>query len=242
MRYKLICCEVFLREACFAISLSPHTVDPEFTEKAAHDMPNQLKELLQEKINKAEECGYYDAILLGFGLCGNGTVGLKSSKVPLIIPRAHDCCTIFLGSREKFLEYFRDNLSAEWTSAGYMERGESYTRETDTTKMLGLDMEYEKYVELYGEDNAKYLWEILHPAPVSDELTYIDTPETTHLNFIEKIKEEAQGSNKKLRILPGNTRMIHKLIMGDWDEKDFLIVMPGKEIKGVYDQEKVVTT
>ena len=31
MRFKLICCEVFFREACFAIAKSIDTVDPEFT-------------------------------------------------------------------------------------------------------------------------------------------------------------------------------------------------------------------
>lgn len=242
MRYKLICCEVFLREACLAVSKSPLTIDPDFTPKAAHDMPEDMRKLIQTKIDEADNLGYYDGILLGYGLCGNGTVGLKARSIPLVIPRAHDCCTVFLGSREKFLEFFKDNLSAEWTSVGYMERGESITRETDTTKMLGLDLEYEKFVELYGEENAKYLWETLHPESNSDELIYIDTPATCHLCFKDKIKDEADKQDKTLRILPGNAKMIDDLIMGDWDEKDFLMVKPGEEIKGVYDQEKVMTT
>ena len=57
MRYKLICCEVFLREACYCIAHSPHTVDPDFTPKGAHDFPNYLNEIIQGKINEAEEIG-----------------------------------------------------------------------------------------------------------------------------------------------------------------------------------------
>ena len=241
MRCKLICCEIFVREACLAIAMSPHTVDPEFTPKGAHDMSDYLREILQASIDKAEEKGCYDAILLGIGLCGNGIVGLKSKTIPMVVPRAHDCCTLTLGSREKFMEYFKDDLSAEWSSAGYMERGETYTKETDTTKMLGLDMEYEVFVQQYGEDNAKYLWEMLHPAPVSDEMIFIDVPETSHLNALEKLKVEADKKGKRIRILPGDMRMIRDLICGNWDDKDFLIVPPGKEIKGVYDQDRVIT-
>lgn len=242
MRYKLICCEVFLREACLSISSSPHAVDPEFTPKGAHDDSAHLREVLQKKIDEAEEKGIYDAILLGYGLCGNGIVGLKSSRIPLVVPRAHDCCTIFLGSRARFLEYFSDDLSAEWTSVGYMERGTNYTRETDTTKMLGLDMEYSKFVELYGEDNAQYLWEVLHPKRESHELIYIDVPETSQPECLEKLKAEADKQGKSVRILQGDIRLIKSLVQGDWDEKNFLVAAPGHPIKGVYDQEKVITT
>ncbi len=241
MRYKLICCEVFVREACLAIATSPHTVDPEFTPKGAHDDSSHLRELLQGLMDTAEAKGEYDAILLGFGLCGNSTIGLKTKKIPMIIPRAHDCCTLFLGSRDKFVEHFKDNLSAEWSTTGYMERGDTYTRETNTTEMLGLDMGYEEYVRLYGEDNAKYLWETLHPQPTSKELIYIDVPETTQPEYLIKLREEAAKQGKTVRILPGSMILIRKLVHGDWDEKDFLVVPAGKETKGVYDQDSVIT-
>ena len=129
MKLKLICCEVFLREACLILSNSPHTIDPEFTPKGSHDNPAQLRKLLQDKINSIPSSAGYDAVLLGYGICGNATAGLTAGSVPLIIPRAHDCCTILLGSRERFVECFQKNLSAEWSSAGYMERGENYLRE-----------------------------------------------------------------------------------------------------------------
>ena len=102
-RLKLIGCDVFMRELCFLIAQSPHIFDVEFTEKDSHDRSDNLRRIIQKKI---DDCvgKNYDAILLVYGLCGNSTVGLKARDLPLVIPRAHDCCTLFLGSKDLFQE------------------------------------------------------------------------------------------------------------------------------------------
>lgn len=241
MRFKLICCEVFLREACAAIAYSSNTIDPEFTPKGFHEKPEGMRDIIQEKIDEADKMGVYDAVLLGFGLCGNATAGLKARSIPLVIPRAHDCCTIFLGSREKFLENFGDNFSAMWSSAGYMERGDSYLRETDTGKLLGIDKGYDELVEQYGEENAEYIWKSLHPDNYHDELIYITTPETRGLSYLKKMISIADEEGKELKVIDGDMCLLKGLVDGEWNEEEYLIVPPGKEIKPVYDQEKIVT-
>lgn len=241
MKYKLICCEVLMRMACFAIVSSPHTIDPEFMELGAHEDPDRLRKELQERIDVADKSGEYDAILLGYGLCGNSTVGIRARSVPLVIPRAHDCCTIFLGSKSKFIENFKDKLSSQWSSAGYMEREDDYLRETETGKLLGLDRSYEELVEQYGEENAKYIWETLHPESREDELIFIEVPELSQLGYLEKMKSLAEEEGKPLRVLEGSMKIIKGLIEGEWNEEDYLLVPPGKEIKAVYDQEEVLT-
>ncbi|HHV97165.1 MAG TPA: DUF1638 domain-containing protein [Clostridiaceae bacterium] len=241
MRYKLICCDVFMRMACLAIANTSNIIDPEFTELGAHENSSRLREILQKKIDDADKTGLYDAILLGYGLCGNSTAGLKARNTPLVIPRAHDCCTIFLGSKEKFLEYFKDNLSAQWSSIGYMERSSDYLRNTDTGKLLGLDKDYEELVEKYGEENAKYIWETLHPEYNNDEFIYIYIPEFEKLRYPEKAKSVAAKDNKTFKLLKGDMRIINDLINGKWNENDFLIVPPGKEIKAVYDNDRVIS-
>lgn len=242
MNLKMIACEVFVREICHAVARSPHVVDIEFTPKAAHDQSDFLRNLLQTKIDEAENSERdYEAILLGFGLCGNSTLGLKSSRIPLIIPRAHDCCTIFLGSREKFKEHFGDRLSSEWTSVGYMERGDSFFREMELEDTLGRHSSYQELVEQYGEENAKYVWETLHPDLGEDKIVYIEIPEFKYLGYVEKIKEEAEKEDKELEILEGDIRLIENLVAGNWPEEDFLRVPPGHEIQAVYDHKKVLT-
>ena len=129
MLLKLISCNVFLREACWAIAHSPHVVDPEFFELGLHQQPDSLRETLQERIDATERSAKeYDAILLLYGLCGNATIGLSAGRIPLVIPRAHDCCTILLGSKQRFQEHFGENPSQPFGSVGYQERGNYFVR------------------------------------------------------------------------------------------------------------------
>jgi hypothetical protein len=240
MKYKLISCEVFMRMACLAVAKSPHIIDLDFTRLGAHEDPAALGEQLQSKIDEADGSGEYDAILLGYGLCGNSIAGLKARTLPLVIPRAHDCCTIFLGSKHKFLEHFSEKLSAQWSSVGYMERCDDYLRDTDTGKLMGLDKDYEELVEQFGEENAKYVWETLHPVIDSDELIFIDIPELSHLGSLESFRALADEKSNKLKIIEGDMRIITSLIYGDWHEDDYLLVQPGKQVKALYDQDKVI--
>ena len=224
MKYKLISCEVFMRMACLAVSNTPHVIDLDFTKLGAH-----------------EDSASLNAILLGYGLCGNSIEGLKARSTPLIVPRAHDCCTIFLGSKQKFLENFGDNLSSQWSSVGYMERSTDYLRDTDTGKFMGLDKDYEQLVEQYGEENAKYVWETLHPKSTSNEMIFIDVPELNHPGFLDKMRSLAAEENKTLKIIDGDMRIINGLLFGEWNDLDYLYVPPGMQIKALYDQEKVIS-
>jgi hypothetical protein len=244
MYFKLITCDVFTREICHAVVTSPHTVDLEFTEKGSHDKSEHLNGLIQEKIERADESGKgYDAILLGYGLCGNSTRNLSSRKSKLVIPRAHDCCTIFLGSKESFKEYFGDNPSRQFTSAGYMERGDDYLKGSTFSKEMGLDKGYREYVELYGEENARYIMETLDPslkAGAEDSIIYIDIPETAHLDYKGRCREEAEREGRDFICIPGSIRLLEDLIRGNWKDEDFLVLQPGERIVPVYDWNEIV--
>jgi hypothetical protein len=201
--------------------------------------------MLQAKIDSAEVSGKdYDAIVLCLGLCGNATVGIKSRETPLVIPRVHDCCALFLGSIESWIENFGDAPSTPFSSAGYLEHGGDFVRETDTLRQqMGYDQTYQANVEKYGEENAKYIWETLHPkeVPGSDgRVVFIDVPECPSARHMEACRQQAFSDGKRFVRLEGSIEMIRKLIFGEWSEKDFLQVPPGMEIAGVYDWKTVV--
>jgi hypothetical protein len=244
MYFKLIACDVLTREVCHCIARSPHTVDVEFTEKGAHEDSDRLRLLLQERIDKTEEKGTpYDAILLAFGLCGNSTAQLAARNTRLVVPRAHDCCTIYLGSRRRFKELFSDNPSRPFSSAGYMERGDSYLHDGDTGRLLGLDRSYEDFVDQYGEENAKFIMETLtlsRDANTDDKVIYIDVPETSQEEYASMCKQEAEAEGREFIRVEGSIRLIQQMIDGSWNEEEFLIVEPGQRIRAVYDWEEIL--
>jgi hypothetical protein len=246
LRLKIIACDVLTREISHCIANSPHVVDVEFTEKGAHQYSDYLRELIQKKIDACEEVETrYDAICLGYGLCGNSTLNLEARSYPLVIPRAHDCCTLFLGSKEKFKEHFGDHPSMGFSAAGYLERGNSYSHDgTFLDTASDPDEEYKKLVEQYGEENAKYVWETLHPnhgeGGDDSKVVFIEIPEFAHLGYCDTCRQQAESDGKEFVCLEGSIRLMEMMVNGQWNSDEFLTVQPGNKIGAVYDLDQVI--
>jgi hypothetical protein len=243
MVLKLIACEVLYREVCHHTARSPHRVDIDFNEKDAHDRSDVLRALLQSKIDAAESAKRrYDAVLLAYGLCGNSTLDLRARSIPLVIPRAHDCCTLFLGSKERYKEHFAANPSLPFSAAGYMERGESVFHTGGTADGGAGEAKFRELVERYGEENARYVWQTMYVAPThgDNRLVYIRVPETDHLGYDRRCREAAAREGKEYVELAGDSRLVRLLVSGEWDPAEFLTVPPGERIGGVYDWDEII--
>lgn len=236
MKLKLISCEVLEREAVHCLNETSFEIDIEYTKKSAHEKPELLQQNIQQIIDKSDS---YDAILLGFGLCGNAIKGIKAKYCKLVAPRAHDCCTLFLGSKKRFNELFEGRESMPWGSIGYCEKDGGYLRETDTGSVIGYDRSYEEYVEEYGKENADYIWASIHPEGNSKDVIFIKIPETYNHTVYQEFEKEMLEDDKVITIEQGNMSIIKKLLTGVWDE-NFLIVEPGYEISAVYDKEEII--
>lgn len=249
MNLKLIACNVFLREACLCIARSPHVIDPEFLDIGQHVNSGALRRLLQERIDAAAAppagARRYDAILLLYGICGNASIGLRApASLPLVMPRAHDCCTILLGSKALFRRHFEAAPSTPFSSSGYLERGDYFLRSLtgDGGAATGAGDEFAALVAQYGEEDAKYIWDTMHPAHGDEQkrAVFIDIPELAGLGHAAEFKTRAEAAGKELVLLPGSLDLIQRLLDGRWDAADFLTVPPGGETAGVYDWEQIV--
>lgn len=237
MRLKLISCEIFYREMCAAVARSPHQVEIEFLPKGLHDIgaPGMLQRV-QQGVDGAGRG--WDAVLIGYALCGNGIVGLTARGVPLVVPRGHDCITLFLGSRERYLEYFNSHPGVYFKTTGWIERGAALNQLSIQGK-TGIGWSYGELAAKYGEENARYLLDQLGGYANYRQLTFIRMGIEPDGSFEATARGEADRRGWKFEAVDGDMSLIHRLVNGQWGEKDFLIVPPGWRVVATYDDRVI---
>jgi hypothetical protein len=247
MLYKLIACEIAFRELCFATARTPNLIDVEFLTQGYHDIPATGRAEIQKRID-ALPAGRYDAILLGYGLCSTILTGLTAAHAPLVIPRAHDCITFFLGSKERYQECFTAKPGTYYYTSGWLEcakrRGQKGPIWGGASLPAGANANfkaaYEEWVKKYGEDAAKYLMEEMNRwTDAYTHGTLIGFDFVKHLKLGEQVREICKERGWDYEEIPGDMRLFQKLVEGDWPEADFLVVQPGQKVI-VTNDEKVI--
>ncbi|MDR0335573.1 MAG: DUF1638 domain-containing protein [Planctomycetaceae bacterium] len=240
-RFKLFACEILFREICSLAAIANNRIDIEFLPKGLHDIGRQkMSSQLAEKINMVDETEY-DAILLGYALCSGGIVGLTARTIPIVVPRAHDCITLFLGNRQRYHDYFFANSGTYFKTTGWIERGTGLGQGVpdNVVEQLGLGMSFQKMVERYGEDNACYLRDQLSQMRFYTKLAFIETGVEPDDSFEQQTIALAQERQWEFEKLQGDLNLLDRLLNGFWDENDFLVVPPGQQIEFSYDDNIV---
>ncbi len=229
-RFKLIACEIAFREVCLLAAHCRNIIDPIFLRKGLHDVETrEMVAELQQTID-AVDATHYEAILLGYGRCNNGVAGLCARSLPLVIPRAHDCITFFLGSKEQYRNYFDSHPGTYFRTSGWIER--SFTGDEEgVMHRLGLDRTREQYAAEYGEENADYIMEVLGSWEQSyDRLAFIETGVADQLDYGEQTRREAEQRGWQFDRVPGRLDVLRRLLEGQWDPESFVVVPPGHAI------------
>jgi len=248
-RLKFIGCEILFREACYLAATSPHHVDLEFLRKGLHDLETgDMQTRIQQTIDAVSPDDLYDAVLLGYARCNDGVVGLKAGDIPLVIPRAHDCITLFFGSRRAYREYFDENPGTYYMTTGWIERGDfdlsdkSFAQQTSlgqagVLEKLGLGDSYEEMVAKYGKDNADYIVASMgNWRDVYSKVLYLKMGFCDETHFIATAEERARQNNWELEVRDGDPSLLGKMFSGKWDD-DFLVVQPSQRIAPRNDEQ-----
>jgi Protein of unknown function (DUF1638) len=234
MRLKLISCEVLFREMCDACAHSPQQVDLEFLPKGLHDLGGKpMAAKIQEAVDRTPD-GVYQAILLGYALCGNGLDGLMARHTRLVLPRAHDCIALLMGSRDRHQKYFDENPGTYYRSTGWLERGKDLQQLTHNT--TGFDESLDALIGKYGEDNGRYLYEeMTRYRAAYRKLTFIETGLEPNETLVAGAAEEARERGWAFERMPGDLAWLRRLVDGNWQKDEFVVAEIGETIRACYD-------
>ena len=182
-------------------------------EAQLHVDPARLKEALRAAVAEADNPGA--TIVLGYGMCSNAVLGLKTQHATLVVPKVDDCIAMLLGSNAAFAEQSQQACGSYYLAKAYLE-------ECDT-----ILSEHEKLVERRGAERAEQMMRLL--LKHYTRLVLIDTGRYDLAPYRERVNEFAQHFDLAVEDVPGTTRILDALVEGDWGE-DFVVAPPGHEL------------
>lgn len=191
-------------------------VEVRYLEQALHRTPHLMKDRIQTEMEAV--CGYADRIVLGYGLCSNGVVGVVAGRQGIIIPKCHDCISLFLGSRAAYDDLFDKIPGTYYLTPGWIEE-----------KKDPLGIVEDDYTPRVGRDAAVWVMQeelkhYTHIALISSGLTDIET-------YRQRARENAAFFEKQYLEVKGNLDYFKKMVHLDASSKDvfpdgFVLVSP----------------
>lgn len=234
MRLKCIACDALARPIYLGAAMSCHVVDVVLESYGQHINPVKLREILQSHIDACNRSDPYDAIVLAYGLCGKATEGITARHIPVVIPKAHDCITLFLGDRVRYTQAFTDCPGTYWFVQDYIERANS----SNIPLSIGANTVgdeaavYAEFVQKFGEDNADYLMTVLGAWKEHyQRAVFIDLKAGNSTSALSKARDEAQRNGWRFERMAGDIGMLVRLLNGEWERDDFLVLQPGQQVE-----------
>jgi hypothetical protein len=209
LRRRVLACATVLEEM---LPHLPPDVPYEVLDFGLHLRPGGLKIVLQERIDASPPA---DVLLLGYGLCSLAVVGLRAGSAALVIPRADDCITLFLGSRDAYRSQAQREPGTYYLTKGWIEVGDSPFQE------------YGRLVEKYGEAKALRIMQIT--LKHYTRLCFINTGDADLGPYHAYARQAAEKFGLRFETLDGSPALVQKLIGGPWDS-DFVVVPPGETV------------
>jgi hypothetical protein len=209
-RCKLIACAAVIEEM---LPLIPPRMSYEVLDFGLHTDPKSLKRALQNAIDSSAPV--IETILLGYGLCSQAVVGLKSGNHTLIVPRVDDCIAIFLGSAAEYQKQYSMVPGTYYLTRGWIESGDTPFSE------------YDALVKHYGEKTAKRI--VNKILKNYTRLAFINTGNNKLEYYREHARSMAERFNLRYEEIQGSDAMIKKMLCGPWKD-EFAIIPPGKTV------------
>jgi hypothetical protein len=210
-KYFVIACNIMKNEL---LRFKTNGISFVFLEQSLHRTPQKMKSIIQEEIERAENWDG-DYIILSYGLCSNGVLGVKSKSHPIVIPRVHDCIALFLGSWDRYIEEHKKEPGTYYLTKGWIEEGKS---------PLGI---YQEYCQRYDKETAE--WVIREELKNYTRIALVDMGVDLSEAHREHARENARFLNLRYEEIKGSLLFFEKMLRGFW-HKDFIVLNPGEEV------------
>ena len=214
-RRVVIACRVMEPElACVLAEEGAGEGVPEivYLDQVLHRTPGKLLSLVQEKIDQVAQTA--SRIVLGYGLCSNGVVGVTARQQGLIIPRCHDCIALFLGSPERYNELFSSKPGTYYLTPGWI---------AEKKDPLGI---MEEQVPRYGLETARWVME--EELKHYTHIALINTGVEEMAPLRARAMENAAAFNKQYEEIAGSLDYFREILRGPYTEEKFLRLRLGE--------------
>lgn len=212
----LIICETLYPE--ISEQMPAHIKKVEVIEYRYHMYPQKLNSKLASVINNLDDQGLWDQIILGYGLCSNGVVGLKSTRSKMVLPKVDDCIALFLGSIEAYKRELKKEPGTYYLTKGWIECG------GDALAVLNRQHEWTRHLD---EKTAE--WFAREMVKNYTRLGLIDTGGYDINKFVDHGKMVADTFGQRFEIVSGTLKYLKCLLNGPWDNR-FIIVEAEQQI------------
>lgn len=207
---KILACATVIEEMR---PLMPKGVSSQKLDFGLHVNPGSLKTTIQRNIDAVPE--NIHTIILGYGLCSQAVIGLKSERCRLVVPRVDDCIAIFLGSAELRQEQHKNNPGTYYVTKGWLKGGSPFS-------------EYDAMVKKYGSEAAGRIYNLM--LKNYTRLVFIATGKTKLVSYRNQAKSIAARFGLQYEEIKGDDTLIKKMVYGPWND-DFVVVDPGRPIQ-----------
>lgn len=130
--------------------------------------------------------------------------------------RAHDCITLFLGSREAYNKAFYERPGTFYLTPGWV---------AENNDPIGF-ME-RKYVPRYGRETA--IWALKEELKHYTHIVLINNKVSDTASLQARAMENARFLEKKYEEMPGTLDYFRKIIYGPYHKDDFILMRERKK-------------
>jgi hypothetical protein len=187
-----------------------------YLDQGLHRQPALISGRVQALVDRLD--GSFDRVVLGYGLCANGIVGVKAGNQEMIVPLCHDCIGFFLGSPQAYLDDFHSRPGSYYLTPGWI-----------AERKDPLSIIEDIYVPRYGRKIAE--WAKKEELKHYTHMVMIDTG-ASELEQMRKIGMEnaAYFNMQYLEIEGRSDEYFKKLVFGPYPDDQFITIAPGGEI------------